>query len=84
MVGHQGRSGRVRRMSPPPGFDTRTVQPVASRYIDYGMPAFFKHSMFTNNKLSRKTRNAWKLLNGEGFKPGEGLKTCVIACLLTL
>jgi hypothetical protein len=32
--GPQGRSGRVRKISPPPGFDPRTVQPVASRYID--------------------------------------------------
>ena len=31
----QGRSGQVRKISPPPGFDPRTVQPVASRYIDY-------------------------------------------------
>jgi len=31
----QGRSGQVRKISPPPGFDTRTVQPVASRYTDY-------------------------------------------------
>ena len=30
--GPQGRSGRVREMSPPLGFDPRTVQPVASRY----------------------------------------------------
>ena len=32
----QGRSGRVRKISPPPqlGFDPRTVQPVASRYTD--------------------------------------------------
>jgi hypothetical protein len=29
-----GRSGRVRKISPPPGFDPRTVQPVASRYTD--------------------------------------------------
>jgi hypothetical protein len=28
--GPQGRSGRVRKISPPPGFDLRTVQPVAS------------------------------------------------------
>ena len=28
----QGRSGRVRIIPPPPGFDFRTVQPVASRY----------------------------------------------------
>jgi hypothetical protein len=37
--GPQGRSGRVRKISPPPGFDPRTVQPVASRYIDYTIPA---------------------------------------------
>ena len=32
--GPQGRSGRVRKISPPPGFDPWTVQPVASRYTD--------------------------------------------------
>ena len=32
--GPQGRSGRVRNISPPPGFDPRTVQPVASFYAD--------------------------------------------------
>ena len=30
----QDRSGRVRKISPQPGFDARTVQPVASRYTD--------------------------------------------------
>ena len=33
--GLQGRSGQVRKISPPPGFYPRTVQPVASRYTDY-------------------------------------------------
>jgi len=33
--GPQGRSGQVRKISPPPGFDPRTVQPVASRYSDW-------------------------------------------------
>jgi hypothetical protein len=33
--GHKGRSGQVRKISPPPGFDLRTVQPVGSRYTDY-------------------------------------------------
>ena len=33
--GPQGRSGQVRNISPPPGFDPRTVQPVANRYTDY-------------------------------------------------
>ena len=31
----QGRSGQVRKISPRPGFDPRTAQPVASRYTDY-------------------------------------------------
>jgi hypothetical protein len=33
--GPQGRSGQVRKISPPPEFDPRTVQPVTSRYTDY-------------------------------------------------
>jgi hypothetical protein len=33
--GSQGRTGQVRKISPPPGFDPRTVQPVSSRYTDY-------------------------------------------------
>jgi hypothetical protein len=32
--GPQGRSGRVPKISPLPGFHPRTVQPVASRYTD--------------------------------------------------
>jgi hypothetical protein len=34
MDGTQGESGRMRKISPPTGFDPRTVQPVASRYTD--------------------------------------------------
>jgi hypothetical protein len=30
----QGRSGQVRKISLPPGFDRRTVQPIASSYTD--------------------------------------------------
>jgi hypothetical protein len=33
-VGPKGRSGQVRKISPPSGFDPRTVQPVVSRYTD--------------------------------------------------
>ena len=32
--GSQGWSGQVWKISPPPGFDPRNVQPVASRYAD--------------------------------------------------
>jgi len=34
LIGPQGQSGQVRKISPPPGFDPRTAQPVASRYTD--------------------------------------------------
>jgi hypothetical protein len=37
--GPQGQSGRMRKISPPPGFDPQTVQPVASRYTDCAFPA---------------------------------------------
>ena len=37
--GPQVWSGRVQRISPPPGFDPRTVQPVVSRYTDWAIPA---------------------------------------------
>ena len=32
--GPQGQSGRVKKNSPPPGFDPQTAQPVSSRYTD--------------------------------------------------
>ena len=35
LVGPQGRSGQVRKVSSPSGFYPRTVQPVASRYTVY-------------------------------------------------
>jgi hypothetical protein len=35
----QGRSGQVRKISPPLGFDPRTVQPVASRYTYWAISA---------------------------------------------
>ena len=35
--GPQGRSGQVRKISPPPGFDPRTAQLVASVYNDWAI-----------------------------------------------
>jgi hypothetical protein len=35
----EGCSGQVLKISPPPGFDPQTVQPAASRYTDYAIPA---------------------------------------------
>jgi hypothetical protein len=45
LSGPRGRSGRVRTISPPPGFDPRTLQPVASRYTDYSIPARKLHNI---------------------------------------
>ena len=57
--GPQGRSGRVQKISPAPGFDPRTVHPVASRYTDFTQkrnhklhvrlicPFFFKKSVMS-------------------------------------
>jgi hypothetical protein len=39
--GPQGWSGQMRKISPPPGFDPLTVQPVDSRYIDYATRSLF-------------------------------------------
>jgi hypothetical protein len=38
--GPQSRSRQVKKISPPPGFDPRTVQAVASRLIAYPGPPF--------------------------------------------
>jgi hypothetical protein len=42
LVRPQGWSGRVLKISPPPGFGPRTVQLVAIRYTDYAIPAYRK------------------------------------------
>jgi hypothetical protein len=49
--GPQGRSGLVRKISPSPGFDLRTVQPVASRYTDWAIPAHYIHRLCGFQKL---------------------------------
>jgi hypothetical protein len=36
---YQDGSGRVRQISPSPGFDPPTVEPVASRFTHYNIPA---------------------------------------------
>jgi hypothetical protein len=51
--GPQGQSGRLRNISPAPGFDPRTFQPVASRYTDCTIASKHTH---TQIKLSGKFR----------------------------
>jgi len=40
LSGPQGRSGRVRKVSPTLGFDPRNGQTVESRYTDCAIPAY--------------------------------------------
>ena len=54
IVKPQDRSGRLRKMSPPPEFDPRTSQLVASRYIDYVIPL---KTTINRNCLQRLSSN---------------------------
>ena len=47
MGGLQGRSGRVRKISPSPEVDSRTFQLVASRYTDWAIPAALSREMWS-------------------------------------
>ena len=49
--GPQGRSGQMRKISPPPGFDPLTIQSVASRYTDYDTRP--RKSMWINSKIAQ-------------------------------
>jgi hypothetical protein len=46
----QGRSGSVRKISPPPGFDPRTVQPLASSYTDCAIPTYYIKRIWTKKE----------------------------------
>jgi len=45
----QGRSGRLRKTPPWPGYDPRTDQPVAYRYSDWAIPAFLTPNATSEN-----------------------------------
>jgi hypothetical protein len=54
--GFQVRSGQVWKISSPPGFDPRTVQPVASRYTDYAIRAHIHTEVKKINDMGSKNR----------------------------
>ena len=60
--GPQGRSGQVRKISPPPGFDPRTFQSVASRYTDWATrPTYFRIAWGINFELHHPIANRFFL-----------------------
>jgi len=62
--GPQDRSGRLWKISPPPGFDPRTFQLVGSCYTDWGIPAYKLStvlSYFVTRQLA-KGRIRWRAI----------------------
>jgi hypothetical protein len=57
----QGWSGRVQKISVPPGLDPRTVQPVASRYTDWAIAVRCNniHSRSHPSKRFQKSCGQW-------------------------
>jgi len=60
-VGPRGMCARMRELLPPPGFDTRTIQHVASRYTDYPHPS---HTLLKQYLHILTTRNV-PIQNGD-------------------
>jgi hypothetical protein len=49
---------KARKISPTPGFDPRSVQPVASRYIDWAIPVH-RNAGSTDRKFPPPFRKVW-------------------------
>ena len=61
MVRSQSRSGQVRKISPLPGFDPRTVHPVTSRYTEWAIPD--SEVVFTGiNSLGVMRLGKWEIM----------------------
>ena len=78
--GLQGRSGRVRKISGPPGFYSRNVEPLASRCTDCAIPAHVTLVMYRKLfwKMQGPQRSVWQtagrgLLNTALYKAQQAL-----------
>jgi len=67
----QGRPRQVRKISPPPGFDPRTVQPVASRYTDWATRPMDFLDKFSKNPQMSYVMNIFPV--GAGMLHARGL-----------
>ena len=61
--GPQDPSRRVRNISAPPGSDPRTVQPVASSYTDWAIPALILYCVRAQKTINEATpaMKTWKI-----------------------
>jgi hypothetical protein len=60
LCGPQGRSGRLRKISPPPAFDPPIIQPVVSRYTDLATRPTKRRKIF--EKILGKGRRILKCI----------------------
>jgi hypothetical protein len=74
----QGRSGQVRKILPSPGFDPRTVQPVASRYTMWAASGHWGWWLFCANLISNITH----VFMNKQFKSFQNFFWCCIFALL--
>ena len=58
--GPQSQSGQVWKISPPAGFDSRTVQPVASRHTDWAITAYDVGRVWRKISVSQLTAVLWQ------------------------
>ena len=71
LVGPRDRSGCVRKVSPPPGLESRTMQPVASLDTDYANPAALRYLYTENDRFCTLYISSSSLPGG-----GSGGKRC--------
>ena len=61
--GPQGRAGRVRKISPSPGFEPRSVQSGASRYTDWAIGEYPPpNTTVYLNKRSKAVDSSWNMM----------------------
>jgi hypothetical protein len=89
--GTQGRSGRVQKISPLPGFDPRTVQPVASRYTNLAIPArccvqYYEHTKSVQRQQSSETQRSKEFVLSVTvlFPKVPPVKQAYVQCLVTI
>jgi hypothetical protein len=85
--GPQSRSGQVRKNSPPPGFDPRTVQPVASRYTVYDIPAptcNLNFVYFNINLFLQEQRGKRLITLGTNHAARDKIFSCIFTGKLSL
>jgi hypothetical protein len=74
--GPRGRSGQVRKISPPPGFNPQTVQFVVSRYTDRAILAYWNYSvLILNSFIFWNVSTTWSVLDSMTLEKGS--LTCI-------